>query len=92
MPLFEYECDACGETYEIQCKVNERMRMSNQICPECREGKLKKLIGNRGGFRLKPGSVGWADEGYATHYGDAENFKARSAGKPEPFPRDIGEQ
>lgn len=92
MPTYLYVCEKCEEEYEILCKVEERMGMNGQVCPECREGLLMKLIGNRGGFRLgKNGKVGWSEDGFATTYGDAENFKAKGK-KQEPFHRDIGKQ
>ena len=93
MPLYLYVCEKCEAEYDIECRVDERMGMHGQVCPDCREGRLMKQIGNRGGFRLGPnGNIGWANDGYATTHGDAENFKAKSKGLPEPFPRDIGKQ
>jgi putative FmdB family regulatory protein len=92
MPLYLYRCSNCGEDYDVLCKIDDRDQMQGRLCPECNRGKLERVAGNNGGFRLKPGGVGWSEEGYSTHYGDAENFKARSKGLPEPYTSDIGKQ
>ncbi|HEC12237.1 MAG TPA: zinc ribbon domain-containing protein [Acidiferrobacteraceae bacterium] len=53
MPIYEYECDACGHRLEVIQKMNEPPKMD---CPECGEAKLKKLL-SVAGFRLK--GSGW---------------------------------
>lgn len=75
MPLYEYECKACGKAVEYTLSINQRNKPLEEPC-EC-GGELKRAVGNKGGFRLKQNQgdiCTWAKEGYATHVGDAEKF------------------
>ncbi len=58
MPIYEYECLACGKTTEEMQKFSDPLL---ETCPEC-GGQLKKLISNST-FVLK--GTGW----YVTDYG-----------------------
>jgi putative FmdB family regulatory protein len=58
MPIYEYECLACGKTTEAIQKFSDALL---DTCPEC-GGQLKKLISNST-FVLK--GSGW----YLTDYG-----------------------
>lgn len=53
MPIYEYQCGACGEDSEFLQKVNEGAKRK---CPECGALRLKRKI-SAVGFRLKGG--GW---------------------------------
>lgn len=53
MPIYEYECKACGHRLEAIQKISDEPLTD---CPECHEPQLKKLI-SAAGFRLKGG--GW---------------------------------
>ena len=53
MPIYEYECSACGHRLEVIQKMSEPPKTD---CPECGEAKLKKLLSVTG-FRLK--GSGW---------------------------------
>jgi len=57
MPLYEYQCEACGLVFEA------RQKFSDAPLTECREcgGAVKKLI-SQSGFALKGG--GWYAQGY----------------------------
>ena len=57
MPIYEYQCDACGVTFEARQKFSDTPLES---CREC-GGKVQKMI-SRTGFSLKGG--GWYDQGY----------------------------
>lgn len=57
MPVYEYECVACGLTTEAMQKFSDDPLA---VCPEC-GGRLKKLISNSS-FVLK--GTGW----YVTDY------------------------
>ncbi len=57
MPLYEYECGACGHRFEIIQKFSDAPITE---CPECR-GRLRKLQ-SAPAFQLK--GTGW----YATDY------------------------
>jgi putative FmdB family regulatory protein len=53
MPIYEYECQACGHTLETMQKMSDAPLTD---CPACHQAKLEKLI-SATGFRLKGG--GW---------------------------------
>ena len=58
MPIYEYECQNCGEVSEM------RMKMSDphpEVCPKCQGGPLSKLMSSTA-FHLKGG--GWYQQGY----------------------------
>ena len=66
MPIYEYECEKCGNVEEIVQKVSDQPLES---CTSC-SGKVHKLI-SQSSFHLKGG--GW----YADSYGSS---KASSSG------------
>ena len=41
MPTYEYECDACGHTFERQQKMSDP---PVKTCPECGKRKVRRLI------------------------------------------------
>ena len=50
MPTYEYECDACGHSFEhLQSMLDKKLRK----CPECGKLKLQRLIGTGGGVIFK---------------------------------------
>lgn len=53
MPIYEYECKACGHEYEALQKMSAEPL---SICPACNMPELQKKI-SAAGFRLKGG--GW---------------------------------
>lgn len=57
MPVYEYQCQACGHTFEARQKFSD---VPLTECPGCR-GEVRKLI-SRVGFALKGG--GWYQQGY----------------------------
>ena len=59
MPIYEYECQACGKRNEFIQKVSDNPKRK---CPECGKMKLKKLV-SAGGFILK--GHGWYRDGYS---------------------------
>ena len=65
MPIYEYECLACGEEHEIMQRHNE---MPLTKCPDC-GGEMKKLISNTS-FVLK--GTGW----YKTDYASPQSKKS----------------
>ncbi|MBI4356414.1 MAG: zinc ribbon domain-containing protein [Gammaproteobacteria bacterium] len=58
MPIYEYQCEACGHQLEAMQKVSDAPLKQ---CPNCEKRKLKKMI-SMTSFRLKGG--GW----YATDF------------------------
>jgi putative FmdB family regulatory protein len=53
MPIYEYECKACGHQMEAMQKMSDDPLTD---CPSCGKAELNKLI-SAAGFRLKGG--GW---------------------------------
>ena len=58
MPIYEYECGACGHRFEVIQKMSDPALTG---CPSCGKSELKKLI-SAAGFQLK--GKGW----YATDF------------------------
>ena len=42
MPTYDYECDACGHTFELFQSISESVKKK---CPECKKSKLRRLFG-----------------------------------------------
>ena len=53
MPIYEYECEACGNRHEALQKINDPLLLD---CPQCSKPALKKLV-SVAGFRLS--GSGW---------------------------------
>jgi putative FmdB family regulatory protein len=60
MPIYEYECQACGHTFEEWQKMSDK---PVRICPKCKARKVEKLI-SQTSFQLKGG--GWYSDLYAS--------------------------
>jgi putative FmdB family regulatory protein len=60
MPIYEYECKACGHALEALQKISDEPLVD---CPECYEQELKKLV-SASAFRLKGG--GWYETDFKT--------------------------
>ena len=83
MPTYEYECDACGATFErFQTITAKPVRR----CPQCRRAKVRRLISAGGGFLFR-GSGFYATDYRSSDYqakAKAESGSAPSGGaKPE---------
>ncbi len=74
MPIYEYECKACGYTFEEIQGFNDK---PIKKCPECKKNKVEKLI-SLSSFHLQ--GSGW----YETDYGK----KKVSSGTPSPTKAD----
>ncbi len=59
MPIYEYQCQKCGKTFEYMQSMNDAPKKK---CEKC-GGKLEKLI-SAAGFVLKGG--GWYKDLYAS--------------------------
>ena len=60
MPIYEYECQACGHTFEEWQKMSDK---PVRACPKCKARKVQKLISHTS-FQLKGG--GWYSDLYAS--------------------------
>jgi len=66
MPIYEYQCSACGHHLEKLQKVSDE---ALKDCPECHKSTLQKMISSAG-FQLKGG--GW----YVTDFKDKKPKQA----------------
>ena len=74
MPIYEYECEQCGQVEEILQKFSDKPLA---VCKTC-SGKLHRLI-SQSAFHLK--GSGW----YVTDYASRNKSSTGSAEKtPEP--------
>ena len=74
MPVYEYECQACDQIFEVQQKISDDPLKS---CPEC-QGEVKKLM-SMTSFQLK--GNGWYADGYSSAPPNGGNGKDSSAEK-----------
>ena len=86
MPIYEYQCNACGHKMEAFQKISEAPLLT---CPECQKDKLDKLI-SASGFHLK--GSGW----YKTDYSPTKTKKDKSSSTnteaATPAPKDTGDK
>ncbi|HXG51144.1 MAG TPA: zinc ribbon domain-containing protein [candidate division Zixibacteria bacterium] len=73
MPIYEYQCDACG-TFEVTQRITERALSK---CPTCK-GKVKRLISNTS-FQLK--GTGWYITDYARKGANGEKSDSKGRDK-----------
>src|SRR5580693_3228592 len=78
MPLYEYECQSCGERTELLQRFNDPPLAA---CPRCGGGEIKKLI-SKPAFQFK--GTGWYVTDYAGKKAPAEGKSNGSgdAGNP----------
>ena len=50
MPIYEFECNKCSETFELLLKFNENNKI--QKCPKCKKNSKRKYHGNRTGLNF----------------------------------------
>ncbi|HWP01096.1 MAG TPA: zinc ribbon domain-containing protein [Methylococcus sp.] len=74
MPIYEYQCQSCGNQLEAIQKVSEDPLKD---CPACGQPELSKLV-SAAGFRLKGG--GW----YETDFKGSKDKKKNLAGESAP--------
>ncbi|GFO70956.1 hypothetical protein BJAS_P0110 [Bathymodiolus japonicus methanotrophic gill symbiont] len=78
MPIYEYECQSCGNEHEALQKMSAEPLVT---CPSCNDPELKKKI-SAAGFRLK--GSGWYETDFKS--GNKKNVagekKAPAAAKP----------
>jgi putative FmdB family regulatory protein len=66
MPLYEYQCDACGNQFEVIRKFSDPPL---ETCPKCGvTGKVRKLLSSPA-FQFK--GSGWYATDYAKKSGDS---------------------
>ena len=60
MPIYEYQCEGCGHSFEALQKISDAPLLH---CPACGAAHLKKLV-SAASFRLKGG--GWYETDFKT--------------------------
>ena len=74
MPTYEYECQACGHTFELYQQITAK---PVRICPACGKSALKRLIGAGAGLLFRGSGF------YQTDYRSA-NYKKAAKGESKP--------
>jgi putative FmdB family regulatory protein len=83
MPIYEYECEACGNRFELIQKFSDPLV---EICPKCGERKVHKLLSSPA---IKFKGTGWYITDYAKK-GGAESESSKSGDKGETKAADKG--
>jgi putative FmdB family regulatory protein len=74
MPLYEYECGACGHRFEIIQKFSDG---PPEACPKCRQGRLQRMQSSPA-FQFK--GTGW----YVTDYAGKGKPGEKTGGESKP--------
>ena len=87
MPIYEYECAACGAKHDFIQKFSDGPKRK---CPSCGKLRLKKQI-SAAAFHLK--GDGWyvtdfRDKGKGTDKGKADSAESAGDSKPDAKPSD----
>ncbi len=72
MPIYEYQCQACGHQMEALQKISDDPL---QECPKCHQSSLQKLV-SAASFRLKGG--GWYETDFKS--GDKKHLADTDSG------------
>lgn len=78
MPLYEYECEACGKRFERWSKETRDFNWT-EICPE--EGAVARRVISPFSFALKGG--GWYKDGYQKEKPKGKTDSSGPSSKPE---------
>lgn len=70
MPIYEYQCQACGHVLDVLQKLSDEPLKD---CPECNKPELQKKI-SAAGFRLK--GAGWYETDFKS--GNKKNIAEKS--------------
>jgi len=73
MPIYEYQCEACGKRIEVLQKISDEPKRE---CQACGEHALKKKV-SAVAFRLK--GSGWYETDFKT--GDKKNLAGDAQAK-----------
>jgi putative FmdB family regulatory protein len=73
MPTYDYECDACGHTFELFQSISEPVQKK---CPECGKLKLRRLFGTGAAVVFKGSGF------YQTDYRSESYKKGAEKDKP----------
>jgi putative FmdB family regulatory protein len=71
MPIYEYQCEACGHQHEVLQKISDDPLTT---CPKCGNDALKKMI-SAAGFRLS--GNGWYETDFKS--GKQKNLSTKDS-------------
>jgi putative FmdB family regulatory protein len=80
MPTYDYECDACGHSFELFQSISEPVKKK---CPACGKSKLRRLIGTGAAVMFKGSGFYQTDYRSESYKKAAENDKPASESKSE---------
>ena len=78
MPLYEYECDACGRRFEVIQKFSDAPL---EVCKECGKGPIHKLISSPA-IQFK--GSGWYITDYAKKSGTGAGKESKESSSSAP--------
>jgi putative FmdB family regulatory protein len=73
MPTYDYECDACGHTFELFQSISDPVKKK---CPDCGKPKLRRLFGTGAAVVFKGSGF------YQTDYRSESYKKGAEKDKP----------
>lgn len=79
MPTYDYECNACGHTFELFQSINDSLKRK---CPACSKFKLRRLIGTGAAIVFK-GSGFYQTDYRSDSYKKAAKADQKKAEKKE---------
>lgn len=80
MPTYDYECDACGHTFELFQSISEPVEKK---CPECKKLKLRRLFGTGAAVVFKGSGFYQTDYRSDSYKKGAEKDKPASESKSD---------
>jgi putative FmdB family regulatory protein len=81
MPTYDYECEACGHTWEMFQRIVED---PIKQCPDCKKKKARRLFGTGGAVMFKGSGF------YETDYRSESYKKGEKAAKDASSKSDSG--
>jgi putative FmdB family regulatory protein len=78
MPTYDYECDACGHSFELFQSISEPVKKK---CPECGKSKLRRLFGTGAAVMFKGSGFYQTDYRSESYKKAAEMYKPASDSK-----------
>jgi len=86
MPTYEYECDACGATFERFQGITEK---PIRRCPQCHRAKVRRLIGAGGGLLFRGSGFYITDHRSPEYQAQAKAETASAGAKSESPAKDA---
>ena len=81
MPTYDYECDACGHSFELFQSISDSVKRK---CPECGKQKLRRLFGTGGAIVFKGSGFYQTDYRSDSYKKRAKEDKKATDGKKKP--------